>query len=124
MLRALSTRISQYKYEKLSEESSIGPLIGGYKLTRSRTLPVQVLGGRSSSYKLSLKLNLPALPAATLLRPAANKGDSKSHPLLSLFISRRKKRTTSRPEFARYIQYVKEGGLWDSSSGVPVMYYK
>ncbi|CAN0861722.1 hypothetical protein LINGRAHAP2_LOCUS8294 [Linum grandiflorum] len=121
MLRALSTRISQYKYEKLSEESSIGPLIGGYKLTRSRTLPVQVLGGRSSSYKLSLKLNLPALPAA---KKAANKGDSKSHPLLSLFISRRKKRTTSRPEFARYIQYVKEGGLWDSSSGVPVMYYK
>ncbi|CAN0861724.1 hypothetical protein LINGRAHAP2_LOCUS8294 [Linum grandiflorum] len=117
MLRALSTRISQYKYEKLSEESSIGPLIGGYKLTRSRTLPVQVLGGRSSSYKLSLKLNLPALPAA-------KKANSKSHPLFSLFTSRRNKRTTSRPEFARYIQYVKEGGLWDSNSGVPVMYYK
>ncbi|CAN0861718.1 hypothetical protein LINGRAHAP2_LOCUS8294 [Linum grandiflorum] len=120
MLRALSTRISQYKYDRLADESSISPLIGGYKLTRRTTLPVQVLGGRSSCrYKLSLKLNLPAL-----LRPAANKGDSKSHPLLSLFISRRKKRTTSRPEFARYIQYVKEGGLWDSSSGVPVMYYK
>ncbi|CAN1344293.1 hypothetical protein LINPERPRIM_LOCUS40040 [Linum perenne] len=36
----------------------------------------------------------------------------------------RKKRTTSRPEFARYIQYVKEGGIWDHGSAVPVMHYK
>ena len=49
---------------------------------------------------------------------------SKSHPIFSLFNARRKKKTTARPEFARYLEYVKEGGLWDMNLNKPVIYYK
>ncbi|XP_058082692.1 uncharacterized protein LOC131230748 [Magnolia sinica] len=49
----------------------------------------------------------------------------KSHPLLSYFhASRRKKATTLKPEFIRYLEYVKEGGVWDPHSNRPIMYFK
>ncbi|CAN0919269.1 hypothetical protein LINGRAHAP2_LOCUS31351 [Linum grandiflorum] len=113
MLRALSSRRSHSKYEKLVDDSSVG-LLGG-ELRRSNTLPVQYLGSGGHKLKLDLEVKLPALPL-----PA--KKSSKSHPLFSFFDTRRKKRTTSRPEFARYVEYVKEGGRWDNSSGMPVIY--
>ncbi|CAI0392329.1 unnamed protein product [Linum tenue] len=106
MLRALSTRRSHNKYEKLVDntESSSAGLI----LKRSKTLPVRFFGSaskRGQKVSVEVELKLPSLPA---VKPAMKV--NKSHPLFSLFDRRRQnKRTTSRPEFARYIEYVKEG---------------
>ncbi|CAI0418580.1 unnamed protein product [Linum tenue] len=126
MLRALSTRRSHGRYEKLVDkaESSSAGLLGGssrdFQLKRSNTLPIRFLGCCRGSNKVSVELNLPSLPA---VKPAMKV--NKSHPLFTLFDRRRQnRRTTSRPEFARYIEYVKEAGLWDKNSGMPVMYYK
>ncbi|CAL1360862.1 unnamed protein product [Linum trigynum] len=114
MLRALSTRRSHNKYEKLvdnNESSAAGLLVGGgsdYQLKRSKTLPVRFFGSaskRGQKVSVEVELKLPSLPA---VKPAMKV--NKSHPLFSLFDRRRQnKRTTSRPEFARYIEYVKEG---------------
>ncbi|KAG2263460.1 hypothetical protein Bca52824_070539 [Brassica carinata] len=54
------------------------------------------------------------------------------HPLLSLFrFERKKKKTkskkslaTAKPEFARYMEYVKEGGVWDPNSNAPLIHYR
>ncbi|KHN11117.1 hypothetical protein D0Y65_043632 [Glycine soja] len=40
-----------------------------------------------------------------------NNRDKKSHPLLSFLALRWKKKTTARSEFARYLEYLKEGGM-------------
>ncbi|CAM8951150.1 unnamed protein product [Rhodiola kirilowii] len=49
---------------------------------------------------------------------------SKSHPIFGLFDLRSKKKATSKPEFGRYLEYLKEGGMWDAKSNQPVMYFK
>jgi len=53
-----------------------------------------------------------------------NNNNDKSHPLLSFLALPRKKKTTARPEFARYLEYLKEGGMWNLNSNKPVKYYK
>ncbi|KDP21749.1 hypothetical protein JCGZ_03379 [Jatropha curcas] len=111
---ALSTRRSQHGgYEKLADESTIGllPPAEAPTLKRSKTVPSRVL---VSSTKLPSELPLPKV----------KKANSKSHPLFSLFDSRRKKKATAKPEFTRYLEYVKEGGVWDVNSNMPVIYYK
>jgi hypothetical protein len=115
MFRALSTRRNHRTYEKLADEpAAVGPLEG--KLKRSTSLPAQVFGSqRKSTPEL-------AFPAGFQVKPT-NKV-TKSHPLFSLFGDRRKKKTTAKPEFARYIEYLKEGGVWDKNSNIPVIYYK
>jgi hypothetical protein len=37
---------------------------------------------------------------------------------------KKKKKASSKPEFARYVEYMKEGGMWDLESNKPVIYYK
>ncbi|XP_015576239.2 uncharacterized protein LOC8273372 [Ricinus communis] len=119
MLRALSTRRSYHGYERLlADESAIGLLEGNLK--RSKTLPSGLRRFHVSN-KLPSELAFPSDPK---VKPAAARKSNKSHPLLSLFDSRRKKKTTARPELTRYIEYVKEGGTWDASSNVPVIHYK
>ncbi|XAR57917.1 hypothetical protein NMG60_11026223 [Bertholletia excelsa] len=73
----------------------------------------------SSSRKLAPEPDFPDnLPA----RQAKKAG--KIHPLLAEFNGSRRNKATARPEFARYMEYVKEGGMWDVNSNMPVMYYK
>lgn len=50
---------------------------------------------------------------------------ARSHPLLNfLGAPRRKKVTAVKPEFIRYLEYMKEGGRWDADSNRPVIYFK
>ncbi|EPS58222.1 hypothetical protein M569_16593, partial [Genlisea aurea] len=50
----------------------------------------------------------------------------KVHPFFSFFplAQRKKKAATAKPEVSRYLEYLKEGGAWDSKINAPVMYYK
>ncbi|OWM74633.1 hypothetical protein CDL15_Pgr005213 [Punica granatum] len=122
MFRALSTR-SHQRYEKLGEEPAIRLLDDQVKLQRSTTLPAGVLG-TPLPRKFSPETVVP--PSSQVKPSPAKKESTKSHPLFSLFDRRRKskKTTTARPEFARYLEYVKEGGLWDVNSNKPVIYYR
>jgi hypothetical protein len=114
MFRALSTRRSHRRYEKLADEPAVGTL--EVKLKRSTSLPARVFGSLTKS---TLEL---AFPDSSQVKHT-NKV-TKSHPLFSLFNARRKKKTTAKPEFARYLEYLKEGGVWDMNSNMPVIYYK
>lgn len=120
MFRSLSTRRGHGigRYERLGKEpSAIIPLIPE-ELKRSTSLPA--VNSLSSSRKIA------TFGGGNLQRQPTKKAskEKKSHPLFNFMDFRRKKKTTSRPEFARYLEYVKEGGMWDLSSNKPVLYYK
>lgn len=125
MLRAFSTRRSGY--DRLVDESSIG--LVEVKLSRSATLPAKLFGSRK---KPSSKGNLPPIPEQkpTTAKIPQYSGEkqvkkaSKIHPIFSIFEKRRGKKATAKPEFARYMEYVKEGGSWDAKSNMPVIHYK
>ncbi|KAI9113645.1 hypothetical protein K1719_015572 [Acacia pycnantha] len=53
-----------------------------------------------------------------------NPTKKKSHPIFSFTDFAGKKKTTARPEMVRYLDYLKEGGMWDLDSNRPVIYYK
>ncbi|THG17932.1 uncharacterized protein LOC114267822 [Camellia sinensis] len=117
MFRALSTRGGGGGgggYERLVDESSGGLLEA--KLNRVTSLPAKLFG--SSSTKLTSEFNFPA-------NFPAKQAKKVIHPWFGLFDRRRRrKKATAKPEVARYLEYVKEGGVWDVNSNMPVIYYK
>ncbi|KAE8695893.1 putative Dihydroflavonol-4-reductase [Hibiscus syriacus] len=132
MLRAFSTRRSRNGYERLLVPAEAHDEPGSSnsqfeaQLKRARSVPARVFG-------LSRKFNGPelGLPEKSQLKSSTttdtNKKGAKSksvHPLFSLFDARRKKKTTAKPEFSRYIEYLKEGGMWDMNANMPVIHYK
>ncbi|XP_074365417.1 uncharacterized protein LOC141706564 [Apium graveolens] len=126
MLRAFSTRRSGY--DRLVDESSIG--LVEVKLSRSTTLPAKLFGSRR---KATPEVNLPHVPEqkpSKAKKIQENSGEkqvkkaSKILPIFSIFEKRRQKKATAKPEFARYMEYVKEGGTWDAKLNMPVIHYK
>ncbi|KFK28323.1 hypothetical protein AALP_AA8G501100 [Arabis alpina] len=97
MLRALSTRKKdQGSYKKLGDKEATGV---GLLEGKPQSVPASSSHGKS---------------------PEVEKTSSSVHPLLSFFdvrLKRKKKKTkkksvtTAKPEFARYLEYVKEGGI-------------
>lgn len=116
MFRAFSTRRSRGRYERLSDDQPAD--VPQEKLKRATSLPARIF---STSRKLASELSSPR-NSHHEVKPAKNV--TKSHPLFSLFDSRPKKKTTAKPEFSRYLEYVKEGGLWDMNLNKPVIHYK
>lgn len=124
MFRSMSTRRGPGgRYERLGKESSTTALLHE-EFKRSTSLPSH-RASMSSSRKMALgstfgDINLQRNPT----KKANNNGNKKSHPLLSFLDLRRKNKTTARPEFTRYLEYLKEGGMWDFNTNKPVIYYK
>lgn len=91
-------------------------------MKRVSSLPAKILFG--SSKKLSSP-PAPAPAAANSVHEEVKKKKKKvmkSHPLFSLFDARPRK-TTAKPEFARYLEFIKERGVWDMNSNKPVIYF-
>lgn len=116
MFRSTSTRRGSAKYEKLEKESAVNG-ISNEELKRSTSLPSRAQG--SPLGDINLQRN-PTKKASD----KNNQKEKKTHPLFSFFDLRRKKKITAKPEIARYLEYVKEGGMWDLDSNKPVIYYK
>ncbi|CAH8385082.1 unnamed protein product [Eruca vesicaria subsp. sativa] len=114
MFRAMSTRKIHGGYEKLGEEEP--------KLKRGTSVPASVYGDSRNPVQEVKKT------------PTVKPTGGSVHPLLSFFDLRsqknkNKKKTkkssaTAKPEFARYMEYVKEGGVWDPNSNAPVIHYR
>ncbi|KAJ0239016.1 Uncharacterized protein HA466_0235360 [Hirschfeldia incana] len=109
MIRALSTRKDRGGYKKLDGENEGEEAAG-----------VRLLEGKVQSVPVEVK------------KPVEKTGGS-VHPLFSFFDiglqrknkkKKKKNKTTAKPEFSRYLEYVKEGGVWDGTSNGPVIYYK
>ncbi|RDY09346.1 hypothetical protein CR513_06281, partial [Mucuna pruriens] len=121
MFRSTSTRRGPAKYEKLDKEY-VANGTSNEEFKRSRSLPSR------ASMKMAIgstfgDTNLQRNPTKKANSNPKDK-EKKSHPLFSFFDLRRKKKATARPELARYLEYVKEGGMWDLNSNKPVIYYK
>ncbi|XP_059294795.1 uncharacterized protein LOC132047832 [Lycium ferocissimum] len=106
----MSTRRDYRGYEELiKEEAPSAPMIIlEPKLSKSRTVLPAANFFSSSSRKVTSEENF---QANAQLKEA--KKASKIHPIFSLFETKKKKKATARPEFSRYIQYVREGGFGD-----------
>ncbi|XP_055804687.1 uncharacterized protein LOC129873589 [Solanum dulcamara] len=111
MFRAMSTRRDYRGYGVLNKEEKdepCAPILGKPKLSRNRTVPAAAKFFSSSSKKVTDEDNFRASAQVKEAKKA-----SKIHPIFSLFETKRKKKATARPEFSRYIQYVREGGFGD-----------
>ncbi|KAK4417443.1 hypothetical protein Salat_2569900 [Sesamum alatum] len=127
MFRALSTRRSRRGYEHLADEASTPApaLLLPDKLSRAKSLPAKLFSSsKKSSSAAAAKINIINAPCSS--EQVVVKKASKVHPLFSLFETslRRKKKATAKPEFSRYLEYVREGGVWDVKQNMPVIYYK
>ncbi|KAF9678288.1 hypothetical protein SADUNF_Sadunf07G0019300 [Salix dunnii] len=108
MLRALNKHRNPNRYGRLDKEPDTECLMEG-ELKTSGSSPSHEVSGSPKLCTLGPEL---APQNVSPVKPSRRKG-SKSHPLFSLCDGAgRKKNTTARPEFARYLQYVKEGGVW------------
>ncbi|GJR36738.1 hypothetical protein Tco_1475551 [Tanacetum coccineum] len=115
MFRALSTRRG---YDQLISDSTIDDQLTDPKMLRSTTLPANFFGEFPTKFVLE-----PKVPKKVDFIEKQVKKASKVHPLFSLFERKsRKKKATAKPEFSRYMQYLKEGGVWDANSAKPVIY--
>ncbi|KAL0379268.1 UNVERIFIED_CONTAM: hypothetical protein Sradi_3232300 [Sesamum radiatum] len=117
MFRALSTRTSRRGYEHLADDIDDEADSTPAKLSRAKSLPAKLFSRSSKNSSCA---------AAAAAEQVVIKKASKVHPLFSLFeTSRRKKKATAKPEFSRYLEYVREGGgVWDLKENMPVIYYK
>ncbi|KAL8240534.1 hypothetical protein R6Q59_013889 [Mikania micrantha] len=117
MFRSMSTRKHHRGYEQLIKESTGDDRSSNPKLLRSTTLPANFFGDHPFNFVLDRK------PAKVDVIDKQVKKVSKVHPFFSLFERKnRKKKATAKPEFSRYMQYLKEGGFWDANSDKPVIY--
>ncbi|CAN8271190.1 unnamed protein product [Cochlearia groenlandica] len=125
MLRSLSTRTISRRngvYNRVGHEESTFSLLGTKLMKRSTSVPYYApsikLGGRGGGPVI-----LEELPRHKPKKTVAVAGKL-SHPIFSLFYGRnKKKKATAKPEFSRYVEYLKEGGMWDSSSNTPIIYF-
>ncbi|KAI3798877.1 hypothetical protein L1987_34161 [Smallanthus sonchifolius] len=118
MFRAMSTRKNHRGYEQLFNEPTADDRSSEAMMLRSKTLPANFFG----DFPVKLVLE-PKVPAKGDLVEKQVKKVSKVHPLFSLFERKsRKKKATGKPEFSRYMQYLREGGVWDANSDKPVIY--
>ncbi|KAL2906575.1 Beta-hexosaminidase subunit B1 [Bienertia sinuspersici] len=125
LFRALSTRRSQRGggYDRLSDETvAINDHHHGHDtvLKRVTSVPASMLFG-SSSKKFGLETNYPGSNS----KPKQSKkssGNKSSHPVFSLFEGKwKKKKITANPDFSRYIEYLKEGGMLNKNTNSPVL---
>ncbi|KAG6488334.1 uncharacterized protein LOC122007938 [Zingiber officinale] len=81
---------------------------------------------RLSSQQLSIDLAENAETTAattTMLKRSKTTSDAKVHPVMRILHTPSKKETV-RPEFLRYLEYMREAGSWDPSSDRPTIYFK
>lgn len=117
MFRAMSMRKVHGGYEKLISESNEEKVLLEAKMVRSATLPASFYGDYPMQFVTEQKAKVSFIEKQV-------KKVSKIHPLFCLFERRnKKKKATATPEFSRYMQYLKEGGIWRANSTKPVIYW-
>ncbi|KAL3525359.1 hypothetical protein ACH5RR_013731 [Cinchona calisaya] len=112
MLRALSTRNCR-GYEKLKDQENESSALLEAKLNRARSLPAKIF---SSARKSTREQSAEAKSSAKQAKKV-----SKIHPVFNLFHPRLRKKAAAKPEFSRYLEYLKEGGLFGMDSNMPVI---
>ncbi|CAO2830489.1 unnamed protein product [Amaranthus hypochondriacus] len=133
LFRALSTRRSQRGggYDRLLDETHGMSNDSAFSsdhavLKRVTSVPASILFG-SSSKKVGFESDYVGKNIKTKhhQQEAKAKKGGKSHPVFSLFEGKwKKKKLTANPDFSRYVEYLKEGGMWNKNTNSPIIYYK
>ncbi|XP_019182497.1 PREDICTED: uncharacterized protein LOC109177565 [Ipomoea nil] len=115
MFKSLTKRKSPYSYKQLADDVAVVAVDhdgGEPKLSRTRSWPppaAAAKGGSSAKKKVMTTSELHNFPAKSQAKQMRKV--SKILPIFSVFDSRKKKKATARPEFSRYLEYVREGGF-------------
>ncbi|KAI3798874.1 hypothetical protein L1987_34158 [Smallanthus sonchifolius] len=119
MFRAVSTRRDYKGYEPLViGGAAVDELLSEAKMIRSRTLPTNFFGDSPVTFESELRT-----PVREYAIDKQVKKASKVHPIFAIFEKRgRRKKATAKPEFSRYMQYLKEGGVWNANESKPVIH--
>ncbi|KMT09443.1 hypothetical protein BVRB_6g129150 [Beta vulgaris subsp. vulgaris] len=140
LFRALSTRRSNRGggYDRLLDESTTVDNIHDQDhvmLKRVTSVPASMLFG-SSWKKPGFETSVPGAKnnnskpkhqkqQQQQQQVKGKKGGKSVHPLFSLFEGKwKKKKMTANPDFSRYVEYLKEGGMWSKDTNSPAIYYK
>ena len=114
MFKALRKLKSSYGYNRLAHKSFSTDALLEPGFTRMESTPVRMIG-------IPIK-SAPEAGYPPLKSKKKSSKKNKSHPLFSIFNSRRKK-MSAKPELVRYMDYLKEGGKWEKDTNAPVIYY-
>lgn len=122
--RASIHQKSRRGYHRLSKETITDP-----SELKSFKVPVKVKKVAILPIRMLKTTKIPKPDTTVSVLPQTAKRSTRdaarSHPLLSFFgAPRRKKALAVKPEFIRYLEYMKEGGRWDADSNRPVIYFK
>ncbi|XP_042466365.1 uncharacterized protein LOC122048919 [Zingiber officinale] len=87
------------------------------------------LSSQQHSFDLAENIEMTAVTTTTTtttsfprtLKRSKTTRDVKAHPVMRILQAPSKKETT-RPEFLRYLEYVREAGSWDPTSDKPTIY--
>ncbi|KAG6480679.1 uncharacterized protein LOC122015430 [Zingiber officinale] len=99
--------------EEASKKQKRWRLRGGYRRLLSRRY--------SPSKTKEIKQEEDGKDEAERVRKGSKEIDA--HPVIRILEAPSKK-ATSRPEFLRYLEYLKEGGTWEPNSERPSIYFK
>lgn len=115
----MSTRRAPSGYEPLVIGGApVDDLLTEAKMIRSRTLPTNFFGDSPLAFDSKQRT-----PMSENVIDKQVKKASKVHPIFAIFERRsRKKKATAKPEFSRYMQYLKEGGSWNANESKPAIY--
>ncbi|XP_071708527.1 uncharacterized protein [Rutidosis leptorrhynchoides] len=115
----MSMRRASSGYEPLGIGGApVDDLLKDAKMIRSRTMPTNFFGDSSVSFEYQQRT-----PMRENVIDKQVKKASKVHPIFAIFERRsRKKKATAKPEFSRYMQYLKEGGSWNADESKPAIY--
>ncbi|XP_010254779.1 PREDICTED: uncharacterized protein LOC104595648 [Nelumbo nucifera] len=112
----LHTKRSHRGYEKLHNEHSTD--VSTSKLIKvAANLLVKL-------FRSSTKKHIQEVTTVAHHQAKQNTKLSKIHPLFNILDPQRSKKAMAKPEFLRYLEYMKEAGTWDPDSDGPVLYFK
>ncbi|KAL8193782.1 hypothetical protein R6Q57_026474 [Mikania cordata] len=119
MFRAMSIRRKPKGYEQLVVGgTAVDDSLSESTMMRSRTLPTNFFGDSPVTFESELRTPVHEYAVDKQVKKA-----SKVHPIFTIFERKgRRKKATAKPEFSRYMQYLKEGGIWSANDSVPVIH--
>nr|GEU83117.1 hypothetical protein [Tanacetum cinerariifolium] len=116
----MSTRSPRGYQPLVIDEAPIDKQSLEAKMIRSKTLPLKFFGDLPVTYETEVR-STPSRSGNVIEKQA--KKASMFHPIFAIFgKGGRRKKATAKPEFARYMQYLKEGGVWNPNQSRPVIY--
>lgn len=76
------------------------------------------------SFDSSEDADAKAVKTKTKAKKPSKRKDAKAHPVVAVIEASKMEKAAAKPEFLRYLEYMREAGTWDVQSEKPTIYFK